>query len=138
MTDKLGVLQILLAMFPDSQIKPMQTSANEAGSASEAMTGLVSYLIECARNNQTERFPKFFEQVEFHIIYGSEDVRKMLLLGLLENLKNFASLQNLDYSVFEPWLGPETHTAWRWLEKRCQGSASLADSLRFRKIPDQS
>lgn len=138
MTDKLGVLQILLAMFPDSQINPMQASANEAGSASEAMAGLASHLIECARNNQTERFPKFFEQVEFHIIYGSEDVRKMLLLGLLEDLKNFASVQNLDYSVFEPWLGPETYIAWRWLEKRWQGSASLADSVRFRKTSEES
>lgn len=89
MTDKLGVLQILLAMFPDSQINPMQASANEAGSASEAMAGLASHLIECARNNQTERFPKFFEQVEFHIIYGSEDVRKMLLARITRRFEEF-------------------------------------------------
>lgn len=124
MTDKLEVLQILLAIFPDSEIDPAQADPIET------ITKLSFYLIECAKTNQTESFPKFFELVEFHIIYGNEDVRKMLLLGLLENLKNFASLQNLDYSVFEPWLGPETHIAWRWLEKRWQGRASLADALR--------
>lgn len=125
MTDKVEILQMLLALFPDSKLPPTD---NET----ETIAGLASHLIQCAKNNQTESFPKFFEQVEFHIIYANEDVRKMLLLGLLENLKNFASMQNLDYSIFEPWLGPETHIAWRWLEKRWQGRGSLADSLRKR------
>jgi hypothetical protein len=120
MNDKSRVLHILFAMFPDYQ-------------NSGQMAGLASHLIECAKSKETERVSQFFEQVEFQMIYGSEEVRKMLLVELLENLKNLASMQNLDYAIFEPWLGPETHVAWRWLEKRWQGRASLADSLRSEK-----
>jgi hypothetical protein len=89
--------------------------------------------VEQVKNNQTERVAAFFDRVEHQIIYGSDEVRQMLIVGLLENLKNKASIQNLDYAVFEPWLGAETHVAWRWLEKRWRGSTSLADFVRFGK-----
>jgi hypothetical protein len=129
MDDKFELIHRLLSIFPDYDF----SRAKEATSEQEILAPFVLYLVESAKNNQTEGFSAFFDQVEAQIIYGSDEVRHMLIVGLLENLKNSASVQNLDYAIFEPWLGAETFVAWRWLEKRWQGSASLADSARFGK-----
>ncbi|HJZ12328.1 MAG TPA: hypothetical protein VJ521_09265 [Acidobacteriota bacterium] len=97
---------------------------------------LVERLIECLRAHQTGSFSRFFEHVEHHLIYGDADVRNYLLIHLLEQLKNVAASQNLDYAAFEEWLHPETMVAWRWLEKRWQGKGSLADQVRASKADE--
>jgi hypothetical protein len=94
------------------------------------LSALARYLIECVRLKQTEKFEELFSVVERGVIEGSPEVQRLLIVDLLENLKNFSSWEDLDYEIFEPWLGPETHIAWRWLEKKWLGKGSLADAVR--------
>src|SRR5262245_14604 len=95
--------------------------------SASTMRDIVLYLIDCVQQNRTESFEAFFSFVEEQIIYSEPEDRDVLIIELLEDLKNQASLRDLDYVVFENWLGPETHIAWRWLEKKWQGKKSLAD-----------
>jgi hypothetical protein len=87
-------------------------------------------LVARIRNQQTAGFDNVFAKVEHHMIWNSPEIRQWLIVNLLETLKNVATWSDLDYEVFEQWLGPETHVAWRWLEKRWQGNRSLADAVR--------
>jgi hypothetical protein len=96
----------------------------------EIMARLARLLIENVQKGETASWEEVFSVIEFCIIEGSPETRDLLVVGLLENLKNFASWQDMDYAVFEPWLKPETHIAWRWLEKKWKGSDSLADAVR--------
>ena len=95
------------------------------------MNDIVLYLVDCARKGRTEEFDAFFALVEDKIIFSEPEVRERLIIELLEELKNQASVSDLDYVVFENWLGPETHLAWRWLEKKWQGKKSLADRAKI-------
>ena len=134
MDDKFSLIDRLISIFPDYAF----AGADPSKTDQEILAPFVSYLVECVIRKQTERFSIFFDQVEDQIIFGSDEVRRMLIVGLLENLKNTASMENLDYAVFESWLGAETFVAWRWLEKKWQGSASLADSVRSGKKDSDS
>jgi len=66
---------------------------------------IVLYLIECVQNGTIGEFESFFAFVEDRIIFSEPDVRDTLIVELLEDLKNQASLRDLDYAIFENWLG---------------------------------
>ncbi|MCI0446300.1 hypothetical protein L0152_24185 [bacterium] len=87
-------------------------------------------LVAGIRNQQTSGFDNVFAKVEHHMIWNSPEIRQWLILSFLETLKNVATWSDVDYEVFEQWLGPETYVAWRWLEKRWRGNRSLADAVR--------
>jgi hypothetical protein len=87
---------------------------------------IVLYLVECAQTNKTTEFESFFAFLEDRIIFSEPEQRNQLIVELLEGLKNESSIRDMDYIIFENWLGPETHLAWRWLEKKWQGKKSLA------------
>ncbi len=89
---------------------------------------IVLYLLDRVQRNETEFFQEFFDSVEHELIFGDRIQQESIIIDLLEALKNHASLRDVDYAIFENWLGPETHVAWRWLEKKWQGKTSLADS----------
>lgn len=89
---------------------------------------IVSSLLEKVQNQETGNFQHFFDAVEHDLIFGTRELQDTMIVELLEELKNQASLRDIDYAIFENWLGPETHTAWRWLEKRWQGKTSLRDT----------
>jgi hypothetical protein len=91
---------------------------------------LAHTLVERISNQQTARFDNVFARVEHHLIWNSPEIRQWLIVNFLETLKNVSTWSDVDYEVFEQWLGPETHVAWRWLEKRWQGTRSLADAAR--------
>ena len=92
---------------------------------------IVLHLIDCIQQSQTESFDAFFTFVEEQMIYSEPEIRDILIIDLLEDLKNQSSFRDLDYVVFENWLGPETHLAWRWLEKKWQGKKSLTDRAKI-------
>ena len=89
---------------------------------------IILALLDDVQKAETARFQDFFDCVEQELIFGSRETQDLLILNLLEGLKNQASLLDIDYAIFENWLGPETHVAWRWLEKKWKGKTSLADS----------
>jgi hypothetical protein len=95
---------------------------------------LAHALVAGIRNQQTAGFDNLFAKVEHHMIWNSPEIRQWLIVNFLETLKNVSTWSDLDYEVFEQWLGPETHVAWRWLEKRWRGNRSLADAVRKDKL----
>lgn len=96
----------------------------------QVFDALAQALVAGIRNQQTAGFDNVFAKVEHHIIWNSPEIRQWLIVNFLETLKNVSTWSDLDYEAFEQWLGPETHVAWRWLEKRWQGNRSLADAVR--------
>jgi hypothetical protein len=94
---------------------------------------LANTLVTRWRNQQTAGFDRVFARVEHHMIWTPPEVRQWLIIHFLETLKNVAVWSDVDYEVFEQWLGPETFVAWRWLEKRWRGARSLADAVRKQK-----
>jgi hypothetical protein len=99
-------------------------------SPEQVLDALAHELVSGIRNQQTSGFDNVFAKVEHHMIWNSPEIRQWLIVNLLETLKNVATWSDLDYEIFEQWLGPETHVAWRWLEKRWRGNRSLADAVR--------
>src|SRR5262245_34917308 len=122
MIDKTEIILLLEGVFPG------RAGGTKNGEAD--LSALARYLIECVRLKKTEKFEELFSIVERGVIEGSPEVQQILIVDLLENLKNFSSWEDLDYEIFESWLGPETHIAWRWLEKKWLGKGSLADAVR--------
>jgi hypothetical protein len=94
---------------------------------------LANLLVARIRNQEISGFDNVFAKVEHHLIWNSAEIRQWLIVNFLETLKNVAIWADVDYEVFEQWLGPETYVAWRWLEKRWRGNRSLADAARKEK-----
>jgi hypothetical protein len=109
----------LSGVNPSSDLEPEQV-----------FDALAHELVAGIRNQKTSAFDNVFAKVEHHMIWNSAEIRHWLIVNFLETLKNVATWSDLDYEVFEQWLGPETHVAWRWLEKRWRGNRSLADAVR--------
>jgi hypothetical protein len=91
---------------------------------------IVLQMLDDLEKKETECFQQFFDCVEQELIFSERSVQDAIIIELLEELKNQATWRDVDYAIFEDWLGPETHVAWRWLEKKWQGKRSLADSTR--------
>ena len=99
----------------------------------QVFDSLAHALIVGIRTQQTSSFDNVFAKVEHHMIWNAPEIRQWLIVNFLETLKNVATWSDVDYEVFEQWLGPETYVAWRWLEKRWRGNRSLADAVRKEK-----
>jgi hypothetical protein len=97
----------------------------------EILEAVARRLVERYQARSLEGFDTVFSYIEQRIIWSTPDLRQWLIVNFLEVLKNVSAWSDLDYAVFEQWLGPESHVAWRWLEKRWQGSQSLADTLKY-------
>jgi hypothetical protein len=129
MIDKTEMVSLLEEVFPEN---PRHWRNNTEAD----LSALCLHLIDCIQAQKTERFEALFGVVERGVIEGEPETQEFLIVGLLENLKNLASWQDLDYAIFESWLGPETHIAWRWLEKKWLGKNSLADTVRIFGNPE--
>jgi hypothetical protein len=106
------------------------TAEIEGLAPEEILEAVARRLVERFQKQQTEGFDHIFSRVEHRIIWSPPDLRQWIIVNFLEALKNVSAWSDIDYQVFEQWLGPESHVAWRWLEKRWQGK-SLADTLKY-------
>jgi hypothetical protein len=91
---------------------------------------IAHYLVERVTEDQTDFFPKVFQLIEQYLVEGGEEIRNLMVVGLLEGLQNVGSWESVGYRVFEKWLGPESQLAWRYLEKLWEGKSSVMDVLR--------
>ena len=112
------ILQLLDAL-PNSQgvLKENQESTLET---------IAMQIAQCGIESKTDGFGKIFEIIEEQMIYGKQRETNMVIVSLLETIKNESSHRNFDFAFFEEWLGAETFVAWRWLEKKWRGATSLA------------
>jgi hypothetical protein len=131
MMEKTEVISLLVAACPAFKLRLNEPGSDDTGESDhQNMIRLAHLLVESVQTGETASLEEVFSVIELGIIEGSPETRDLLIVRLLETLKNFASWQDIDYAVFEPWLKPETHIAWRWLEKKWKGSDSLADTVR--------
>ena len=94
----------------------------------DSLEDIALFLIEKVQRRETDSFEAFFQYVEQQLIFADRELADRLIVELLEALKNQSSLRDMDYAIFENWIGPETHVAWRWLEKKWKGKTSLRDT----------
>ena len=111
----------------------LQTPVSEPQTAT-SFEELVVRILDMVERQETQRFQEFFDCVEHELIYSKREIQDRIIIDLLEGLKNQSIWRDIDYVIFENWLGPETHVAWRWLEKKWQGKTSLAGAT---KPPEQ-
>jgi hypothetical protein len=76
------------------------------------MAYLASHLVKLAREGRTEEFPAVCAAVERLLAEGDEEVTVMTKVGLLEDLQNGASHDQLDMDCFSRHLGPLGRGAW--------------------------
>lgn len=96
------------------------------------------FIVDSYRANSTDWIPNIFGEIERLTSDDNEDVRGLIIVGLLENLQNSMSWTDEGYHVFEPWLGPNSLRAWRELEVLWEGKSSLIDVIREQKLKRQS
>lgn len=89
------------------------------------------HVVKCYERGQTESFKRVFELVErLSIIEGDDDTQGVVIVGFLEGLQNISSHRSFGSVVFEPYLLPQSLSAWRELEEIWEGKDSLMDVIR--------
>ncbi len=93
-------------------------------------SAVAEHVVALLRKGATSEFPRLFDAVERLLEEGTEDVRGVVSVGLLESIQNIASHEPPGYVAFEEWLQSRTLTAWREIERMWEGTSSLADMVR--------
>lgn len=91
------------------------------------------HIVNSFREARTEEFPEFFATLEELLQDGDAEVKDLASIGIIEDIQNIASHEEHGYQVFERWLGPLSHHAWREVEIIWEGKSGLADVLRAEK-----
>jgi hypothetical protein len=89
-----------------------------------ALGELARHLVERFRSGATEEFPAVFQVVERWHCSGDDYVREAAAVGLLEGIQNNAGRVNVDPTVFEKWLLPESKKWWGKLNRFWDEDAS--------------
>ena len=74
------------------------------------------FIVEKFKQRETNDFGIFFDSVEMLIVNGDQDIKNLIIVGLLEGIQNNSGNENVDYhNGFNHWLKPETKKAWEEL-----------------------
>jgi len=88
------------------------------------------FVVDCYANGRTQRFPQMFEAVEALLKHGHQKVKKLMTIGLLEDIQTIATHHEFGPDVFLKWLGPISREAWFRISKAWEGKSSLMDVVR--------
>jgi hypothetical protein len=88
------------------------------------------HIVNLYEAGKTESFPAMFRLIERLIVEGDEEVRSLIIIGLLEDMQNIASWKDSGYGVFTRWLEAHSLAAWTELEKVWSGKNSLAEVIK--------
>jgi hypothetical protein len=97
------------------------------------MAVFARHIVQCDTDSQSTEFPAFFELVERFIADGTDEVRGLAVVGLLEDLQTIASHFPQGTTRLEPLLGPLSRKAWNELIGLWDGKSSLMDVIRTQK-----
>jgi len=81
-----------------------------------ALADLARHLTRKVVSGDTSQFDEIFDVIELWQTHGDHYVREAATIGLLEQLQNgnmWPDPEAADYSLFEPWLRPESKACWR-------------------------
>lgn len=59
-----------------------------------------------------ECFPMLFDEVEALLSNANQELRDLLIVGLLEDIQNIATNRGINPDVVLPFLGPESRKGW--------------------------
>jgi hypothetical protein len=76
------------------------------------MSELAHYVVESYAHGITAEFPNLFATIERLLQIPDSDVEALITIGLLEDIQSIASHRDFGFSVFRPWLGPQSLRAW--------------------------
>jgi hypothetical protein len=94
---------------------------------------LADHIVDLYEKGETERFSDIFDLVEELVNEGNQEVRDLMTIGLLEDIRNIASHRPFGNSVFLSWLGPTSRQAWFEIEEIWRGKSSLAEVIRWER-----
>jgi hypothetical protein len=97
------------------------------------------YLVKRFESGEIGDFPKVFDLVEILLSNGSEYVRDLIVIGLIEDLQTISSNRSIGRDALLPWCGPLASEAWDQVIEMWRGKGSLADVIRAeQRSGDQS
>lgn len=91
------------------------------------------HVVDCDCQLRTEEFSAFFALLERFLVEGSEEVRGLAVVGLLEGIQNVASHTPQGATRLEPLLMPKSRQAWNELASLWEGKSSLMDVIRSQR-----
>lgn len=88
------------------------------------------HLLDSFRAGRFEILSSAFAVIERLLTDGNPQVRKLMTIGLFEDLQNIASWESFGNRVFRAYLGPASLAAWEEIEEMWRGKSSLMDVVR--------
>jgi hypothetical protein len=70
------------------------------------------YLFTKYKNNDLHEIKKGFTKLEFLLINGDNEVKNIIKLGFFESFQNILLTENIDLSVFDEFISPNSKKAW--------------------------
>ena len=94
------------------------------------------HIVDRYESGDTSTYSEGFDVIEQLIVEGSEDVRGLATVGILEGIQNIASWTPFGPEVFRKWLGARSKEAWDELNIVWKGKNNLADVVRAESDAD--
>ena len=88
------------------------------------------YLVDMYERGQTDDFAAIFSLIEQMIVDGTDESRSLIVVGVLESIRNISSHKRFGEKVFTTWMKPNTLQAWTEVARRWVGKSSLVDVIR--------
>jgi len=71
------------------------------------------FIVDKFKQQDTKDFWIFFENVEMLIVKSDDNIKNLIVVGLLEGIQNISGHESVDYhNGFNHWLNPATKKAW--------------------------
>jgi hypothetical protein len=130
------MIDLLLNACPTARaawIEHLADWPNETPGHFLSMAVFARHIVQCDTCSQGTEFPAFFALVERFIAGGTDEVRGLAIVGLLEDIQTIASHFPQGTTRLEPLLGPLSRQAWNELLGLWEGKSSLMDVIRFQR-----
>jgi hypothetical protein len=73
---------------------------------------LANWLVDEMSAGRLDGFSDIFREVEALLAEADEEIRDLLVVGILEDIQNIATNRNVDPDLVLPFLGPESRKGW--------------------------
>jgi hypothetical protein len=88
------------------------------------------FIVELYKRENNKKVSESFRFIEKLLETDDEEVKEVIIWGLIEDIQNIASHEEFGYTVFEKWLMPNSKIAWNQVKKAWEGKTSLMDVIR--------
>jgi hypothetical protein len=73
---------------------------------------VAQHLVDRFQQGDVSEFPAAFDLIERCLTEGDEQVKEVVILGIIEGIQNVASHRPFGMIVFRDWLKPSSRAAW--------------------------